>query len=97
MKDGKTPKPTSDSEVGVEKLVIRKTFAVGFRYIEPRDMFTPMMYLPIERMRIEVEPPYNDWAMRLAIAKYFEILDYNPDYINIEPDFCEIPSKGFSV
>ena len=57
-------------------------YDVRFRVIRPDDYYTPMMYLPIERIRVEYNTGLTDGYM-LCVPVGKE-LDINPDYIRIE-------------
>ena len=57
-------------------------YDVSFRVIRPEDYYTPMMYLPIERIRIEYKSGLADGYM--LCVPVGEELDINPDYIRIE-------------
>lgn len=57
-------------------------YDVRFRVIRPEDYYTPTMYLPIERIRIEYKAGLTDGYM-LCVPVGKE-LDINSDYIRIE-------------
>ena len=57
-------------------------YDVRFRVIRPDDYYTPMMYLPIEKIRVEYKVGLTDGYM-LCVPVGKE-LDINPDYIHIE-------------
>ena len=44
---------------------------VGYRIIGRNDYFTPLMYLPIQRTRIEVGEPCGEEQVRDALIKDF--------------------------
>jgi len=57
-------------------------YDVRFRVIRPDDYYTPMMYLPIERMRVEYKAGLTDeYMLCIPVGKELNI---EPDYIRIE-------------
>jgi len=57
-------------------------YDVRFRVIRPDDYYTPMIYLPIERIRVEYKAGLADgYMLCVPVGKELEI---NPDYIRIE-------------
>ena len=57
-------------------------YMVGFRVIRPEYAFTPLMFLPIERIMVEYKSGLVDgYMLCVPISKE---LDINPDYIRIE-------------
>ena len=57
-------------------------YDVRFRVIRQEDYYTPIMYLPIERIRIEYKVGITDgYILCVPVGKE---LDINPDCIRIE-------------
>lgn len=57
-------------------------YYVRFRVIRPEYAFTPLMFLPIETIKIEYKSGLTDgYMLCVPIGKE---LDINPDYIRIE-------------
>lgn len=57
-------------------------YYVRFRVIHPEYAFTPLMFLPIETIKVEYKSGLTDgYMLCVPIGKE---LDINPDYIRIE-------------
>ena len=57
-------------------------YYVRFRVIKPEYAFTPLMFLPIETIKIEYKAGLADgYMLCVPVGKELEI---NPDYIRIE-------------
>ena len=57
-------------------------YYVRFRVIRPEYAFTPLMFLPIETIKVEYKSGLTDGYM--LCVPVGEELDINPDYIRIE-------------
>ncbi len=59
---------------------------VRFRIVTPADYFTPLCYISVEHIRLDI-PDDNDNTIRNAIVKEFDCLNINPDHIRIEDKY----------
>jgi hypothetical protein len=44
---------------------------IGYRHISRDDYNIPLIYLPMQRMRLEVDEPFGAEQVRDAVIKYF--------------------------
>lgn len=46
-------------------------FEIGYRYIPPDDAMTPKMYIPMQRMVLDIEAPCTKDKVISALMDYF--------------------------
>ena len=80
-------KTTEKDSIHVD-LGVMRTCRIGYRHIPPEERMTPMMYLPMQRMGLEVAEPFGDEQVRDALIKYFGD-DWFGDRYDITEIECE--------
>ncbi len=60
-----------------------KKLYIGYRYIPPEEMNTPMMHLPIQRTILNAEAPYTEHEVKLALMRDYPNW-FKYDYLRIE-------------
>lgn len=61
-----------------------KKYFVRWRLIRPDDMFTPVMYLPIEHTTVEAKEDARQWDIMEAVSKEFPLSKIFPEHVSIE-------------
>jgi hypothetical protein len=58
-----------DGDVKTQQKNETRMVYVGYRYIPPEERMTPLMHLPIQRTCIEVDAPYGEYEIKLALMR----------------------------
>ena len=62
-----------------------KKITIEYRHVPPGDMFTPIMYLPIQKTTIDVGEPCRQHECKIALMRDYP--DFRYEYLHIQDNY----------